>query len=54
MMKNKKTAYLILAIAFVVFNVIALVIPIERTASFWIAYAFTNIAFVIQPVAAAV
>ena len=50
MMKNKKTAYLILAIAFVVFNVIALVIPIERTASFWIAYAFTNIAFVIQPV----
>ena len=50
MMKNKKTAYLILAIAFVVFNVIALVIPVERTASFWITYAFTNIAFVIQPV----
>lgn len=49
-MKNKKTAYLILAIAFVVFNVIALVIPVERTASFWITYAFTNIAFVIQPV----
>lgn len=48
-MKNRKSAYLILAIAFVIFNVIALVIPIERTASFWIAYAFTNITFVIQP-----
>lgn len=49
-MNNKKTAYFILAIAFVLFDVIALVIPIERTASFWIAYAFTNVAFVIQPV----
>ncbi len=49
MMKNRKNAYLILAIAFVVFNVIALVIPIERTTSFWIAYAFTILAFVIQP-----
>jgi len=48
-MKNRKNAYLILAIAFVVFNVIALVIPIERTTSFWIAYAFTILAFVIQP-----
>lgn len=49
-MKNEKSAYLILAIIFAVFNVIALLIPVERTTSFWAAFVFADIAFFIQPV----
>ena len=48
MTKNKGMAYAVLAISFVLFNVIAFVIPTAKTATFWIAYAFTVIAFASQ------
>ena len=48
MKKNKGMAYAILAIAFVLFNVIAFAVPTAKTATFWIAYAFTTIAFASQ------
>ena len=41
-------AYAVLAISFTLFNVIAFVIPTAKTATFWIAYAFTVIAFASQ------
>lgn len=47
-MKNRKFGYLALTVAIAVFNVIAFVIPIERDTVFWVAYAFTDIAFVAQ------
>ncbi len=48
MKKNKGMAYAALAIAFVLFNVIAFAVPTAKTATFWIAYAFTTIAFALQ------
>ena len=48
MKKNKSMAYAILAIVFVLFNVIAFAVPTAKTATFWIAYAFTSIAFASQ------
>ena len=48
MKKNKGMAYAILAIAFVLFNVIAFAIPTAKTATFWIAYAFSVVAFALQ------
>ena len=48
MMKNKGMAYSVLAIAFVLFNVIAFAIPTAKTATFWIAYAFSVVAFALQ------
>lgn len=48
MKKNKGMAYAVLAIAFVLFNVIAFAVPTAKTATFWIAYAFTSIAFASQ------
>lgn len=48
MKKNKGMAYAVLAIAFVLFNVIAFAVPTAKTATFWIAYAFTTIAFASQ------
>ena len=48
MKKNKGTAYAVLAIAFVLFNVIAFAVPTAKTATFWVAYAFTVIAFASQ------
>ena len=48
MKKNKSMAYAVLAIAFVLFNVIAFAVPAAKTATFWIAYAFTSIAFASQ------
>ena len=48
MKKTTKSAYMVLGIAFVLFNVIAFVVPIAKTATFWIAYTFTIIAFVLQ------
>lgn len=48
MKKNTKRAYIILGIAFVLFNVIAFAVPTAKTATFWIAYAFTVIAFALQ------
>jgi len=48
MKKNKGMAYAVLAIAFVLFNVIAFAIPTAKTATFWIAYVFTAVAFALQ------
>lgn len=48
MKKNKGMAYAVLVIAFVLFNVIAFAIPTAKIATFWIAYAFTSIAFASQ------
>lgn len=44
----KKTPYIVIAILFVLFNVIAFAIPTDKTPSFWIAYVFTIVAFVVQ------
>jgi len=43
-MKNK-TPYLAIAISFIVFNLIAFIIPSKKTSVFWIAYIFSVIAF---------
>ena len=48
MKKNKGMAYAVLAIAFVLFNVIAFAVPTTKTGTFWIAYVFTAIAFASQ------
>ena len=48
MKKNKGMAYAVLAIAFVLFNVIAFAIPTAKTATFWVAYTFSAIAFALQ------
>lgn len=47
-MKNKNLGYAALGILFVLLNVIVFAIPTEKTATFWIAYVFTAIAFVAQ------
>lgn len=48
MKKNAKRAYIILGIAFVLFNVIAFAVPTAKTSTFWIAYVFTAVAFALQ------
>ena len=48
MKKNKGMAYAVLAIAFILINVIAFAVPTAKTATFWVAYVFTAIAFVSQ------
>lgn len=48
MKKNTGMAYAALAIVFVLFNVIAFAVPTAKTSTFWIAYAFSNIAFALQ------
>lgn len=48
MKKNSVKAYAVLAISFALFNVIAFAIPTAKTATFWIAYAFTAVAFASQ------
>ena len=48
MKKNKGMAYAVLAIAFVLFNVIAFAVPTVKTSTFWITYVFTAIAFTSQ------
>ncbi len=47
-MKNKNLGYAVLSILFVLISVIVFVIPTEKTGTFWIAYVFTAIAFVVQ------
>ena len=47
-MKKKVMAYSVLGIALALFNVLAFAIPTEKTATFWIAYAFSVIAFGLQ------
>lgn len=46
-MKNK-TPYIVIMILFIMFNVIAFAIPTPKTSAFWICYAFTVVAFVMQ------
>ena len=48
MKKNNLMSYLALGIVFALFNVIAFVIPTEKTATFWTAYAFFVVAFAVQ------
>ena len=48
MKKNKLMSYLALGIVFALFNVISFVIPTEKTATFWTAYIFTVVAFLLQ------
>lgn len=48
MKKNKGLAYAALLITFVLFNVIAFAVPTGKTSTFWIAYAFSFIAFALQ------
>ena len=48
MKKNKGMGYAVLAIAFLLFNVIAFAVPTAKTATFWIAYVFTAVAFALQ------
>ena len=48
MKKNKGMAYAVLAIVFVLFNVIAFAVPTAKTSTFWIAYVFAAVAFVSQ------
>lgn len=48
MKKNQGVAYAVLTITFVLFNVIAFAVPTAKTATFWIVYAFTTVAFASQ------
>ena len=50
-MKDRKTtiqSLAILAIVFVVYNVLAFVIPFEKTGTFWLSYIFSVIAIAVQ------
>ena len=48
MKKNGLMSYLALGIVFALFNVIAFVVPTDKTATFWTAYTFTVVAFAAQ------
>ena len=48
MNKNKKLGWMIFVISFVVASVVVFAIPTDKTASFWVAYVFTCIAFAAQ------
>ena len=48
MKKNNLMSYLALGIIFALFNVIAFVIPTDKTATFWTAYVFSIVAFAVQ------
>ena len=48
MKKNSTKGYLILGILFLLVSIIAFVIPTVKTTAFWIAYAFTIVAFAAQ------
>ncbi|MBQ9784215.1 MAG: hypothetical protein IJW29_01815 [Clostridia bacterium] len=48
MKKNSLMSYLTLGIVFALFNVIAFVVPTDKTATFWVAYAFSVVAFAVQ------
>lgn len=48
MKKNSTKGYVILGILFVVVSVIAFAVPLQKTAAFWITYAFTAIAILAQ------
>ena len=48
MKKNGLMSYLALGIVFALFNVIAFVVPTDKTATFWAAYALLVVAFAVQ------
>ncbi len=48
MKKSNLSFYISLGITFVLFNLIAFLIPTAKTATFWTAYAFTAVAFAAQ------
>ena len=48
MKKNSNFGYILLGIAFALFNVLAFAIPTQKTPTFWTAYVFTVIAFALQ------
>ena len=48
MKKNNLMSYLAIGIVFALFNVIAFVIPTDKTATFWTAYVFSVVAFAVQ------
>lgn len=48
MKKNNFMSHLALGIVFALFNVIAFVIPTDKTATFWKAYVFSIVAFAVQ------
>lgn len=48
MKKNSTKGYLILGILFLLVCIIAFVVPTVKNTAFWVAYAFTTIAFVAQ------
>lgn len=48
MKNNRFLSYVSLGIVFALFNVLAFVIPTEKTATFWTAYAFSAVAFAVQ------
>lgn len=48
MKKNGLMSHLALGIVFALFNVIAFVIPTDKTATFWTAYVFSVVAFAVQ------
>ena len=48
MKKNGLMSHLALGIVFALFNVIAFVVPTDKTATFWATYAFSVVAFAVQ------
>lgn len=48
MKKNGLKSYLAIGIVFALFNVIAFVVPTDKTATFWVAYTFSVVAFAVQ------
>lgn len=47
-MKNSTKGYFILGILFAVISIAAFAVPTPKTATFWVAYAFTTVAFAVQ------
>ena len=48
MKKNSTKGYVILGILFALVSIIAFAVPTTKTATFWIVYVFTAVAFVAQ------
>lgn len=48
MKKNNLLSYLALGIVFALFNVLAFVIPTDKTTTFWTVYVFSVVAFAVQ------
>lgn len=48
MKRNSVKGYIILGILFALVSIVAFVVPTQKTATFWIAYSFTAVAFAAQ------